>query len=496
MQYRTTNTPLDSGLLVVPMFQTEAMDTQLSHLPEDVQGVINTAIEREDVTGKPLAQTYLASDTHRILVIGLGAEKDFNIRRWKQAVGVAVVTASKKKISTITYVVPGEVVSVFDMSTLGEATATAAEVANYAYDAFLSGDAVPHRVEQIGLMGADDAEALQAALERGAKIGMSVNFTRELGNTPPSVMTPALLAERAMELAPQHDNLTVRVLEREDMQELGMGCLLGVAQGSELPPKFIIIEFMNGGEEQPTMLVGKGITFDSGGLSLKPANFMTDMKFDMLGAGTALGIMHAAVSLDLKKNIVLLVPTAENMPSGSSFRPDDILTAMNGKTVEIGNTDAEGRLILADALSYAAAKYDPALVIDFATLTGACVVAVGTERSAVFTKDDAVAADLLSVAEEQGEWIWRLPLGEEFTEAMKSEVADISNISDSRYGGASTAAAFLEFFTLDHESGEPAYNWVHFDLASAYKGKKGKAWQRGGATGNVVQTVLAYLRNA
>lgn len=491
-----TNTALaDLDTLIVPLFESESMDVQLAALPAEVQTALTLAVEKKDITGKKFETHLLYTDACRVRVIGLGKETEFDVRRWKHALGVATIAAEKQKTTSLGVFVPAPVLSTLGEEVLGEATATAVGVADYAYDEFQSSDARPHHITTCALVGVTDSASLSAALERGSRIAEGVNFTRHLGNTPPSVMTPALLADRTTELAKLHDALTVRVLERKDMQELGMGCLLGVAQGSELPPKFIIAEFMNGGDEAPVVLVGKGITFDSGGLSLKPADYMTDMKFDMLGAGTALGVLHAAINLDLKRNIVVLVPSAENMPSGSSFRPDDVLTAMNGKTVEIGNTDAEGRLILADALSYAAANYQPQLVIDFATLTGACMVALGADRSGLFTNHDDIADGLRTAAEAQGEWIWRLPLGEEYTELMKSPVADISNISDTRYGGASTAAAFLEFFTLNHETGEPHYPWAHFDLSSAFAGKKGKPWRRYGATGDVVQTVVAFLRD-
>jgi leucyl aminopeptidase len=219
---------------------------------------------------------------------------------------------------------------------------------------------------------------------------------------------------------------------------------------------------------------------------------MRDMKFDMLGAATVLGVVKAAASLQLKKNIVGLLPACENMPGKEAYRPDDILTAMNGKTVLVENTDAEGRLILADALCYAA-RYNPKEVIDFATLTGACMVAIGTERSGLFSQNEKIVEKLQASSETVGEQLWRLPLGEEYSEAMKCEVADIKNIGGSRYGGASTAAAFLEFFTHDAKSGKPNYPWAHIDLSSCYLGSKGKPFMRGGATGFGVETMVEYL---
>jgi leucyl aminopeptidase len=480
--------------LIVPLFEVDNLTDQLKEFPVAVQLALKSAIDRKDISGKKFETHLLYTDHCRIRVVGLGKEEKFDVRCWKHALGVATIAAEKQKTTALGVFVPSSVSSMLSSLVLGEATATAIVTADYAYDEFQSEDARPSHIATCSLLNITDVEGVQSALESGLRIAEAVNVTRLLGNTPPSIMTPALLAERTTAFTELHDAVAVRVLERTDMEELGMGCLLGVSQGSVLPPKFIIAEFMNGGDAQPIVLIGKGITFDSGGLSLKPADYMTDMKFDMLGAGTALGVFHAAVNLDLKKNLVVLIPAAENMPSGSSFRPDDVLTAMNGKTIEIGNTDAEGRLILADALSYAAVHYSPQLVIDFATLTGACMVALGADRSGLFTPHDDIAEALRAAAGVTGEWIWRLPLGEEYTELMKSPVADISNISETRYGGASTAAAFLEFFTLNHETGEPHYPWAHFDLSSAFAGKKGKPWRRYGATGDVVQTVVEFLR--
>jgi len=348
---------------------------------------------------------------------------------------------------------------------------------------------------------------VQNGIKEGQVVAGAVNMARHLGNINPSIMTPTLLAKEASALGNGKSGIVVHVLGKSDIKKLGMGCLLGVASGSLEEPKFIILEY-NGiprhardkqkKSEKPTVLVGKGITFDSGGLSLKPGNYMNDMKFDMLGAATVLGTIQAAAGLQLKKHIVGLIPTCENMPSGSSYRPDDILVAMNGKSVLVENTDAEGRLILADALSYATMKYTPKEVIDFATLTGACLVAIGNERSGLFGTSDTLIKKLIASAETVGEQLWYLPIGEEFTEAMMCEVADIKNIGgvgNPRNGGASTAAAFLQFFT-QNETGETPYPWAHIDLSCSYYGGTGKAYIRGGANGFGVETMVAYLQSS
>ncbi len=483
--------------LIVPLFEQDNTSAEAALINDRFHNVLSSIIEINDFEGEKGKQSlvYTGDDqVKRLLFVGLGKKDQLSVRRWKQILGAAVLRISKKKMTDISVLVPEAVIDAFGASVAGRETAAAIEIADYAYDEYKQEDARVTHIEKVALRSVNnEIDAMVAAAVEGKYIADGVNFARELGNTPPSIMTPALLAQQAKELAQFSNALNVTILEREDMRQLGMGCLLGVAQGSELPPKFIILEYVGGeSTEQPTVLVGKGITFDSGGLSLKPANFMTTMKFDMLGAATVLGTFRAILQLGLKKNVVGLIPTCENMPSGSSYRPDDILVAMNGKSVEIGNTDAEGRLILADALSYAAEKLKPKEVIDFATLTGACVVALGTKRSGLFSNDEAMVSRMLEKADERGEQLWRLPLGEEYTEAMKSPVADIKNISNTRYGGASTAAAFLEFFTKDSD-GKAAYPWAHIDLSSAHHGEKGTPYARAGATGDVVQTMIAYL---
>ncbi len=339
---------------------------------------------------------------------------------------------------------------------------------------------------------------LQTGIEEGFIIAGGVNFARHLGNIPPTIMTPTYLANEALQLAKANKNIKTKVLSEAEIEKLGMGCLLAVGRGSKHETKFIIVEYWGTDKDKkPSVLVGKGITFDSGGLSLKPGDYMIDMKFDMLGAASVLGAIKVLTDLKVKKNIVVLIPSAENMPGGDSYRPDDILTAMNGATVEIKNTDAEGRLILADGLCYAT-KYEPKEVIDLATLTGACMSALGLEKSGIFTPEDKIVEKMIDLGEAIGENLWRLPLGEEYSEAMKSEVADIKNtggVGGERYGTASTAAAFLQFFTQDKETGEKNYPWAHIDLASAIYGSKGKAHIRAGANGFGVQVLVEYLRS-
>lgn len=499
ISYRTETAAKKLDLLVLPLFS----DKKIGAIPSHIEEIYGTQIARvtksKDMTGAKLQQCLLYAEDEtvpRLLLIGMGAPKECTIRRWNQVIGAATLIATSKKLSDVGIIIIDEVISTFGAKKAALEAAVALEMADYAFDRYREEKAKVTHITSVQLLTSDAKQkrAIQAGAEEGQHIAAGANLTRDLGNTPPSDMTPKALAKEAKKMAAQHEAMKITVLGREEIKKHKMGCFLGVAQGSELEPQFIIMEYKGGKVDQkPTVLVGKGITFDSGGLSIKPANFMNDMKYDMLGAATVIGTMHAAALLGIKKNIIGLVPTCENMPSGTSFRPDDILINSNGKSVEIGNTDAEGRLILSDALTYAK-KLNPKEVIDFATLTGACMVAIGEERSGLFSPVDSIAEKLFSSAEECGEQLWRLPLGEEYSEMMKSQVADIANISSSRYGGASTAAAFLQYFTLDYDKNEAAYPWAHIDLSSASIGGKGRPWMRYGANGFGVQTMIQYLR--
>ncbi len=494
--------------LVIPFFEDKKPDAIANQLDQVFEGLMNQVVKLEDFQGKKGESVLLYTQdeiTPRVFLIGLGKEKSLTVRDWKQAVGTAVIALQGKKLEKISIVIPKQLIKSFDFNTkkLGYETVLAIEIANYSFDTYKQKDGHIKPFTDIMFAGDFDTtekKSLQKGIEEGKQTSEGVILTRMLGNTPPSIMTPALIAKNAKDLAKVNNKIKVKVFEKADMEKMGMGCLLGVAKGSVLDPKFIVIEYNNTTKKtKPTVLVGKGVTFDTGGLSLKPGEFMTDMKFDMLGAATVLGIIKASANLELKNHIVGIIPSCENAVSGEAYRPDDILTAMNGRTIEVKNTDAEGRLILADALSYVAKHYkDAKEVIDFATLTGACIVALGNERSGLFSPEENIVNKLTISANNSGEQIWRLPIGSEYSEAIKSLVADVKNIGGvggPRYAGASTAAAFLQYFTLDHESGEPAYPWAHIDLSSAYYNGAGHPWVRHGANGFGVQTLIEYIRS-
>ena len=330
-----------------------------------------------------------------------------------------------------------------------------------------------------------DAKAVQAGLRRGNAIAAGVSFARELANRPANLMTPSDLAQAAKKLG-KDSGVEVDVLDRKAIEKLGMGSFLAVAQGSDEPPRFIVAEYKGApASEPPVVLVGKGITFDTGGISIKPAAEMDEMKYDMGGAAGVLGALLAVTRLKPKLNLVVLVPATENMPSGKAVKPGDVVKSLSGQTIEILNTDAEGRLVLCDALTYAA-QWKPKVVVDVATLTGACVIALGHHHSGLFTADDAVAARMAAAAEAALDPCWRMPLDDEYDEALKSNFADMANVGG-RPGGAITAAMFLKRYTA-------SYPWAHLDIA-------GTAWKGGqhkGATGRPVglltHFVLAHAR--
>nr|VFK41828.1 MAG: aminopeptidase A. Metallo peptidase. MEROPS family M17 [Candidatus Kentron sp. SD]VFK47732.1 MAG: aminopeptidase A. Metallo peptidase. MEROPS family M17 [Candidatus Kentron sp. SD] len=331
----------------------------------------------------------------------------------------------------------------------------------------------------------EDASAAEQTIREGVAIARGIELARDLGDLPGNICTPTYLAEQARVLAMAEDDesVMVEILEEKDMEELGMGALLAVAKGSRQDAKLIVLQYKGGKQgDKPIVLAGKGVTFDAGGISLKPGAKMDEMKFDMCGAASVLGTLHAAMELALPLNIVGIIPATENLPDGNAIKPGDIVTTLSGQTVEILNTDAEGRLILCDALTYAA-RFDPEVVIDIATLTGACRIALGAHASGLFTNHQPLGDDLLAAGNQSGDRAWPMPLWDEYQEQLKSNFADMANIGGP-LAGAVTAACFLSRFTGD-------YHWAHLDIAgvSAREGKKK------GATGRPVALLMQYLLN-
>ena len=363
----------------------------------------------------------------------------------------------------------------------GESVVMAVTDGLYLYRETKPSAAAPSRLGSVGLACSKaDAAGLAKGLQLGQALAAGTTLARECANRPANHCTPSDLAKQARKLGKDH-GLKVEVLDRKDCEKLGMGSFLAVAQGSDEPLKFIVARWMGGAKsEAPVVLVGKGITFDSGGISIKPAAEMDEMKYDMGGAASVLGTLRAVAELKAKVNLIGIIPACENLPSGRSVKPGDVVTSMSGQTIEILNTDAEGRLILCDALSYAE-RFKPAVVVDIATLTGACVIALGHHRSGLFSTDDALAAELLAAGERALDPAWRMPMDEEYDEALKTHYADVANVGG-RAGGSITAARFLKRFS-------GSMRWAHLDIA-------GTAWKSGlakGATGRPVPLLTHFV---
>lgn len=422
-----------------------------------------------------------------VLVVGTGELKDLDNRGLQRAASTAVKALANGPRKGVSFLAELQVATTSLNDRLTDITRASAEAA-YRFDDFKSKKNGDKGLRQLTLTVDDKAlvAAGKKAVAWGEALGTGINTARTLGNLPPNVCHPSYVAEQARELGKAHEKaLTVTVLGEAEMKKLGMGAFMAVSQGSDQEGKLIVMEYKGGKKsEAPVVLVGKGITFDTGGISLKPGAAMDEMKFDMCGAASVLGVMTALAESGLAINVVGVMTCAENMPSGRATRPGDIVTTMSGQTVEILNTDAEGRLVLCDALTYIA-RFKPAVVIDIATLTGACVVALGKVVSGLFSPSDDLANALLEAGQQSGDRAWRMPVWQDYQELLDSPFADMGNISNGGpYGGAITAACFLARFTKE-------YTWAHLDIA-------GTAWHSGaqkGATGRPVPLLMQYLKN-
>lgn len=479
-------------LLVVNLFEgvtepggaTGAVDRALG-------GAIREVIAAGDFKGERDTTVVLyprgAIPARRVLVVGLGPADRFDLNQARRAAAVAAARAQELGVQEMSTVIHGAGAGGLAIDDTAQAVVEGTLLATYRfrkYEPDPQPDKAPRRLALVEF-SADRLPLVQAGARRGQIIGEAVRFVRDLVNEPANVMTPTAMAERAREMASQV-GLRCQVLDEQAMRELGMGILLGVAAGSEEPPQFIILEHNADRPDLPTVvLVGKGITFDSGGISLKPGDEMWRMKGDMAGAATVMGALMVAARLDLPLHVVGLAPCTENLPSGHALKPGDVLTGMTGKTVEIISTDAEGRLILADALAYAE-RYRPQAVVDLATLTGAIGIALGRQAAGLFANDERLAERLLTAAGRSGERLWRMPLFDEYKEALKSEVAQVKN-SAGRYGGVGASAKFLEHFTGD-------YPWAHLDIAAMTLTDEASPLGPKGATGFGVRLLAEFLR--
>jgi leucyl aminopeptidase len=470
----------DADCVVVGVFADKSLTASAQAIDAASGGRLRALLERGDVSGKT-GRTALLPDVAgvaapRVLVVGLGEPGKFAVPQYLKAVADAVralrVGPAKTMLLTLAEVaVPGR-----DADWNVRQAAIAADHAAYEYTATRSKKAEVTLARVV--VAAEPAQ--QRALEQGVAIATGVRLTRELGNLPPNICNPAYLAAQAQQLAGEHANVTCEVLEREQMQALGMGSLLAVARGSANAPRLIVLRYTGAGEAKPFALVGKGITFDTGGINLKTQGGIEEMKFDMCGAASVIGTFAAVARMQLPLNLVTVVPAVENMPDADAYRPSDVLTAMNGKTIEVGNTDAEGRLILCDALTYVQ-RFEPQATIDVATLTGACVIALGKYATGLMSKHDDLSAELLDAGETVFDRAWRLPLWDEYQVQLESIYADVYNIGG-KGAGAITAGCFLSRFT-------EGQRWAHLDIA----GTSNDEGRKGMATGRPVGLLCQWL---
>jgi len=457
-----------------------------------LDGAISELIAGGDISGKEGEVAVLyprgAIPARRVIVVGLGDRQKFDIEQVRRAAAHAVKKARDLKATTVATIIHGAGIGNLVPAEAAQATVEGSLLALYHYDVPGVDQEPPAEIDRLTIVEFDEAklEAIRQGLRVAEALVAGVSLARTLVNEPPNVATPTRMAEAARALAAE-TGLEITVGGREWAAERDMGAFLAVAKGAGEPPKFIVLEHNGEREDLDTVvLVGKGITFDTGGISIKPTKGMGDMKADMAGAAAVLGAMKAVGLLDLPLRVVGIAPTTENMPDGLAYRPADVITASNGKTIEIISTDAEGRMVLADGLVYAG-RYNPDAVIDLATLTGAAIVALGEGvAAALFTTDDSLRDRLVAAGEATYERLWPMPLWDNYQKSIKSEVADIKN-SGGRMGGVSTSAKFLHNFT--------DYNWAHLDIAGMAVNKKGSEYSPAGATGFGVRLLVELLRH-
>ncbi len=481
-----------SELLVVSLFEgATSLEGAAGVVDKALGGAIGELLKAGDITGKAdqtaVLYTRGAIPAKRVLIVGLGEQNKLSADGVRRAAASAAKAARKLRVTRYHSMVHGSGIGGLDPAEAAQAIVEGTILGGYSFTQHKSDltDALP-ALEAVTLVQADASTvtAVKQGASMGEVIAEAVCFVRDLVNQPSNFLTPTMLAEAAEEMAGEL-GLRCEVLEESDMAELGMGALLGVAQGAEEPAKFIILEY-NGAsaDTAPYIVVGKGITFDSGGISLKPSEGMEAMKEDMAGAATALGTLRAVAALKLPVRVIGLMPATENLPSGRAYKPGDVVKSLSGLTIEVISTDAEGRLILADALAYAQ-RYQPKAVVDLATLTGACVVALGHVTTGLMSNSPDLVRAIVSASAASGEKVWELPLYDEYAEQIKSDVADVKN-TGGRPAGTITAGLFLSKFAK-------GYPWAHLDIAGTAFSDADKGYLVKGATGWGVRLLVQWL---
>jgi leucyl aminopeptidase len=479
---------IKTGCVILGVFERRRLSEAASDFDKTTHGLLTDLMKLGDMDGK-CGQTALVhfprgAGCERVLLVGCGKQADFNDKRYREAVvNAANALKGSGAQDAASYLAELELKgrdAYWKVRQLVESTRSAM----YATGELKSEKEKTSRhmrTMAVNIPAASDAAAAHKAIRDGMAISAGVELARTLGNLPANICTPSYLAEQAEKLGKEHTNIKVTVLDEAAMKKLGMGALLSVARGSREPARLISMHYGGGAKgEKPVVLIGKGVTFDSGGISIKPAPAMDEMKFDMCGAASVLGALKACAELQLPLNVVGIIPTTENLPDGNASKPGDIVTSMSGQTIEVLNTDAEGRLILCDALSYCK-KFNPQVVVDIATLTGACVIALGNHAAGLLGNDEELSRELLAAGDYTGDRAWPLPLWDDYQPQLDSNFADMANVGG-REAGTITAACFLSRFAGD-------YRWAHLDIA-------GVAWKQGkekGATGRPVPLLTQFL---
>ena len=476
------------GCVVVPVYSSRKLSPSAKIIDKASNGYISNLVRRGEIEGD-LGNVLLLHNVEntlcdRVLLIGCGKEKDINVKAFYKINANMVKRLQSSGATEIASYLTEIPVKRKDSNWKIRHSVEAIDQTLYQFNQLQTSKSETRRPLRKFIFSVNGRGQLmqgEQAVRQGMAISSGIHLAKDLGNLPGNVCTPAYLASQAKKLAHQHESIKTTVLEEKDMKKLGMGALLSVSKGSHEPAKLITLEYNAGNKKQaPVVFVGKGVTFDSGGISLKPGAGMDEMKYDMCGAASVFGVVNACAELQLPINVVGIIPTVENMPDGIASRPGDIVTSMSGQTIEILNTDAEGRLILCDALTYAE-KFDPDVVIDIATLTGACIVALGAHPAGLLSNHNPLANDLLSAGQTSGDRCWQLPLWDDYQDQLKSNFADMANIGG-KGAGTITAACFLSRFTKK-------YHWAHLDIA-------GVAWKSGthkGATGRPVDLLTQYV---
>ena len=475
-----------TACVVLGVFEPRKLSAAAEIVDAAAKQYLSDILRRGDMEGKIGSSLLLHEvpgvEADRVLLVGLGKEREFREKEYRAALGTAVRQLNETGGFDGTIYLTELPLKKRDVAWRVRQAAMIVQDTLYRFDRLKSKkDEVRRPLRKLTFCVSRRSELALAeeALAQGLAIANGVAIAKDLGNLPGNICTPSYLADQARQLAKDH-GLGVDVLDRADMEKLGMNTLLSVARGSHEPPKFIVLRHAGGGSAKPIVLIGKGITFDSGGISLKPGPEMDEMKYDMCGAASVLGTLKAVAQMKLPLNVIGVIPSTENMPGGSATKPGDVITSMSGQTVEILNTDAEGRLILCDALTYVE-RFDPDCVVDIATLTGACVIALGHVTSGLLANNDGIARELLDAGHEAHDRAWQLPLWDDYQEQLKSNFADMANIGG-RPAGTITAACFLARFA-------EKLTWAHLDIA-------GTAWRSGkekGATGRPVPLLSHFL---